>query len=48
MFFESYFPCYLVIADDMIAEVDKVSVLARFQGVHAGELQGIPPPPASR
>ena len=43
MFFEASFPHYEVIADDMIAEGDKVSVLARFQGVHAGDLLGIAP-----
>lgn len=43
MFFETSFPHYSVIADDMIAEGDLVSVLARFQGVHGGELMGIAP-----
>jgi len=43
MFFEASFPHYEVIADDMIAEGDKVSVLARFRGAHKGELLGIAP-----
>ena len=43
MFFETSFPHYAVIADDMIAEGDKVSVLARFRGAHNGELLGIAP-----
>jgi predicted ester cyclase len=43
MFFEASFPHYDLVADDMIAEGDKVSVLARFRGVHNGDLMGIPP-----
>jgi predicted ester cyclase len=43
IFFEASFPHYAVIADDMIAEGDKVAVLARFRGVHKGDLQGIAP-----
>jgi len=43
MFFEASFPHYEVIADDMIAEGDKVAVLARFRGVHKGDLLGIAP-----
>jgi predicted ester cyclase len=43
MFFEASFPHYELIADDMIAEGDKVSVLARFKGAHNGELLGIAP-----
>jgi predicted ester cyclase len=43
IFFEASFPRYEVLADDMIAEGDKVSVLARFRGVHNGELMGIAP-----
>ena len=43
MFFEASFPHYAVIADDMIAEGDKVAVLARFRGVHKGDLLGIAP-----
>jgi predicted ester cyclase len=40
--FEAAFPRYLVLAEDMIAEGDKVAVRARFQGVHKGEFMGIP------
>jgi predicted ester cyclase len=43
IFFEGSFPHYHVIADDMIAEGDKVAVLARFRGVHNGDLMGIAP-----
>lgn len=42
-FFEAAFPQYELFADDMIAEGDKVTVRARFQGVHQGELQGSAP-----
>jgi len=41
--FKASFPHYELIADDMIAEGDKVAVLARFRGAHKGELQGIAP-----
>jgi predicted ester cyclase len=41
-FFERAFPHYVLIAEDMIAEGDKVSVRARFQGTHKAELMGIP------
>jgi predicted ester cyclase len=43
MFFEASFPHYELIADDMIAEGDKVAVLARFRGIHEGDLMGIAP-----
>ena len=43
MFFEASFPHYEFIVDDMIAEGDKISVLARFRGVHKADLMGIPP-----
>ncbi len=43
IFFEASFPHYELIADDMIAEGDKVAVLARFRGAHKGELLGIAP-----
>ncbi len=43
VFFEASFPRYELIADDMIAEGDKVAVHARFKGTHQGELMGIPP-----
>lgn len=42
-FFEAAFPNYVVLAEDMIAEGDKVAVRARFQGAHNGDLMGIPP-----
>jgi SnoaL-like polyketide cyclase len=32
----------VVVAEDMIAEGDKVAVRARFQGIHSGELMGLP------
>ena len=43
VFNEAAFPRYKLIADDMIAEGDKVAVHARFEGTHQGELMGIPP-----
>jgi predicted ester cyclase len=43
VFFEASFPHYELLADDMIAEDDKVAVLARFRGAHKGELLGIAP-----
>jgi predicted ester cyclase len=43
IFFEASFPHYEVLADDMIAEGDKVAVLARFRGVHSGGAMGIDP-----
>ncbi len=43
IFFEASFPHYELIADDMIAEGDKVAVLARFRGAHKGDLLGIAP-----
>lgn len=43
VFFEASFPRYKVIADDMIAEGDKVVVHARFEGTHKGDLMGIAP-----
>lgn len=42
-FFEAAFPHYELFADDLIAEGDKVTVRARFQGVHQGDLLGIVP-----
>lgn len=41
--FESAFPRYKLIIEDMIAEGDKVAVRATFQGIHRGELMGIQP-----
>lgn len=40
--FDAAFPRYALVAEDMIAEDNKVAVRARFQGVHKGELMGIP------
>jgi predicted ester cyclase len=42
-FFESAFPDYKVIADEMTAEGNRVVVQARFTGVHEGDFNGIPP-----
>ncbi len=42
-FFESVFPDYKVIVDEMTAEGNRVVVRARLAGVHEGELNGIPP-----
>lgn len=42
-FFEAAFPHYELFADDLLAEGDKVTVRARFQGVHNGDLMGIAP-----
>jgi len=41
--FEADFPLYELIADDMIAEEDKVVVRATFRGTHQGDLMGIAP-----
>jgi predicted ester cyclase len=41
--FEAAFPRYQLIADDMVAEGDKVAVRATFKGNHKGELMGIAP-----
>ena len=40
--FEAGFPLYELIADDVIAEGDKVVVRATFRGTHKGEFAGIP------
>lgn len=40
---ESAFPKFEVYIDSMIGEDDKVCILARFRGVHKGDLAGIPP-----
>jgi predicted ester cyclase len=42
-FFESAFPKYSLIAEDVIAQDDKVAVRARFQGTHSGDLMGLAP-----
>ena len=41
--YEASFPHYQLIAEDMIAEGDKVVVRATFSGTHKGDLMGIPP-----
>ena len=42
-FFEAAFPRYELIADDMVAEGDKVTVRATFTGTHEGDLMGLAP-----
>jgi predicted ester cyclase len=41
--FERAFPRYQLVAEDMVAEDDKVAVRATFKGVHNGYLMGITP-----
>ncbi|NRB52326.1 MAG: ester cyclase [Saprospiraceae bacterium] len=43
MFFDAIFPKFRLYADEMVAEGDKVMVRARFEGVHKGGFNGIPP-----
>jgi predicted ester cyclase len=40
---EAAFPRYEMIAEDIIAEGDKVVVRATMRGVHKGDYMGIPP-----
>ncbi len=40
---EAAFPHYEMVAEDMIAEGDKVMVRATMHGTHKGDLMGIPP-----
>ena len=42
-FFEAAFPHYEMIAEDMIAEGDKVAVRPIAKGTHKGDLMGIAP-----
>ncbi|MBI5033755.1 MAG: ester cyclase [Chloroflexi bacterium] len=42
-FFEAAFPCYELIADEMIAEGDKVVIRGMGRATHKGEFMGIPP-----
>ena len=41
--FETAFPRYKILIEDLIAEADKVVVRASLQGTHKGELPGITP-----
>lgn len=43
LFFDSVFPNYGVIIDEITAEGDRVVVRARLKGRHDGEFNGIPP-----
>ncbi len=43
IFFDTIFPRYEVVVDEMIAENNKVVVLARVRGTHEGEFNDIPP-----
>ncbi len=40
---EAAFPRYELMADDMIAEDDKVTLRATFRGTHKGDFMGIAP-----
>lgn len=42
-FFNGVFPGYKILADEIIAEGNRVVVRARAKGRHEGELNGIPP-----
>jgi predicted ester cyclase len=42
-FFEAAFPHYELIADDMVAEGDKVAIRATFNGTQTGEFLGVAP-----
>jgi hypothetical protein len=43
LFFESVFPDYEIITDEMMAEGNRVMVRGRLKGRHEGEFNGIPP-----
>jgi predicted ester cyclase len=43
LFFESVFPKYELIADEVTSEDNRVVIYGRFKGKHLGELNGIPP-----
>jgi len=43
MYIDSVFPNYEVIADEIIAEGDRVIMRARLKGVHKGEMMGFAP-----
>ena len=42
-FFDTIFPKYEILADEITAEGNRVIVLARARGKHEGEFNGIPP-----
>lgn len=43
LYFETAFPRYELIEEDMVADGDKVSVLVTFKGTHTGEFMGVAP-----
>ena len=43
MAYEESFPCYELIAEDLIVEADKVAVRARLKAEHKGKLMGYEP-----
>jgi predicted ester cyclase len=43
LFFDSVFPKYQVLADEVIAEGSRVVIRGRMKGRHEGMLNGIPP-----
>ena len=43
LFFESAFPKYELLADEITCEDNRVILYGRFKGTHLGELNGIPP-----
>lgn len=43
IFFDTIFPNYELLADEITAEGNRVIVLARLRGTHKGEMNGIPP-----
>lgn len=43
LFFDSVFPGYEVLSDEMVAEGNRIVIRARMKGRHEGELNGIPP-----
>lgn len=42
LFFETLFPEYETVIDELVAEGDKVFVRAHVTGIHEGNLEGIP------
>lgn len=42
-FFESAFPHYELLVDEITAEDNRLVIYGRFKGKHLGELNGIPP-----